>query len=277
MSRLFTFGCSFTQYHWPTWADILGKEFDFFENWGLRAAGNQYIANSIIEASVRHNITTDDTVIVMWSSCFREDRYTDEWKVGGNLYMNNRQFYTDEFITKYVTPRGCFIRDLATIHMIDKYLSYTGCKYEMLAMTDLSDFLTRDRGLLYEAGSVKRRLSKLFNKSKIKNNPDEVNDVVALYQSTLEKIKPDFIKTIFDNKFPNREDWHPLPSEHLQYLETVLPNYNISNETRIWVESANKSSEQAMRNWIDTPNQTVDQIIDINNWDKIATFPSVRL
>ena len=35
MSRLFTFGCSFTNYAWPTWADFLGLEFEHFENWGV--------------------------------------------------------------------------------------------------------------------------------------------------------------------------------------------------------------------------------------------------
>ena len=32
-TRLFTFGCSFTQYMWPTWADILSKNFNFYESW----------------------------------------------------------------------------------------------------------------------------------------------------------------------------------------------------------------------------------------------------
>ena len=36
--RIFTFGCSFTQYHWPTWADILINENicngGIGENWG---------------------------------------------------------------------------------------------------------------------------------------------------------------------------------------------------------------------------------------------------
>ena len=48
MKRLFTFGCSVTEFIWPTWADILGREFDYYENWGRVGAGNLYIFNSII-------------------------------------------------------------------------------------------------------------------------------------------------------------------------------------------------------------------------------------
>jgi len=49
MTRLFTLGCSFTAYHYPTWADIAGTAFDCFENWGKPNSGNNYILNSLIE------------------------------------------------------------------------------------------------------------------------------------------------------------------------------------------------------------------------------------
>ena len=38
--RLYTFGCSMTSYFYPTWADILGQEFSYYENWGEPGAGN---------------------------------------------------------------------------------------------------------------------------------------------------------------------------------------------------------------------------------------------
>ena len=28
-NRFFSFGCSFTQYHWPTWANVIGMHFDY--------------------------------------------------------------------------------------------------------------------------------------------------------------------------------------------------------------------------------------------------------
>ena len=73
--RLYTFGCSFTQYFWPTWADILGQEFDYYENWGKLGGGNQFIFNSIIECSLRNKLTPNDTVAIMWTNVTREDRY----------------------------------------------------------------------------------------------------------------------------------------------------------------------------------------------------------
>jgi hypothetical protein len=60
--RLFTFGCSFTQYIWPTWADILAREFEYYENWGSSGAGNQYIFHSLVECYQRNLLNSNDTI-----------------------------------------------------------------------------------------------------------------------------------------------------------------------------------------------------------------------
>ena len=31
--RFFAFGCSYTEYFWPTWPDIIGQEIPYYENW----------------------------------------------------------------------------------------------------------------------------------------------------------------------------------------------------------------------------------------------------
>ena len=49
MKRLFAFGCSFTGYGWPTWADIIGQSFDYYENWGKSGIGNYLISSRVVE------------------------------------------------------------------------------------------------------------------------------------------------------------------------------------------------------------------------------------
>ena len=56
-SRLFVFGCSFTMYEWPTYADFLGYEFDQFENWGFPGLGNRAIAERVAECHIKNNFT----------------------------------------------------------------------------------------------------------------------------------------------------------------------------------------------------------------------------
>ena len=124
--RLFTFGCSFTSYRWPTWADILGRKFDSFENWAQGGAGNQYIFNSLIEAYQRNSFTKNDTIIIMWSGTDREDRYINgAWYTAGDVYLD-RDYYPMSYLKKYVDLRGYLIRDAATISAAKNLLDYWG-------------------------------------------------------------------------------------------------------------------------------------------------------
>jgi len=66
--RLFTFGCSFTNYKWKTWADIIGTQFEEFQNWGKSGSGNFFISSSLYECHSINKITKDDVVLIMFSS-----------------------------------------------------------------------------------------------------------------------------------------------------------------------------------------------------------------
>ena len=85
MSRLFAFGCSFTNYRWSTWADCLAPEFDSFENWGQAGAGNHYIFNSVMECDQRHNFGAGDTVVVCWLERSRQVQKRKMWMDCGTM------------------------------------------------------------------------------------------------------------------------------------------------------------------------------------------------
>lgn len=242
MRRLFTFGCSFTSYIWPTWADILGREFDFFENWGRPGAGNQFIANSVAEADARNKFTENDTVIVQWSSMMREDRYIEGgWVTPGNVGGEGRRIYGDEFLKKFMSDRGCFIRDLASMHLVDTMLQHKKCNYEFLSMVDINFY-----GDMY-SNYFKEKL-KFFSQG------TKITEPLDLYSNVVNKIKPSFQKVIFNYDWQSRKelmapstvtgvlhraDSHPIPLEHLEYLQKVLPGYKISNETIEWTKQVN--------------------------------------
>ena len=79
INRIFTFGCSFTDYAWGTWANILGYEFPDakFYNFGKSGAGNHYIFNTLMQADSSYKFTHEDLVIVQWTNISREDRFLD--------------------------------------------------------------------------------------------------------------------------------------------------------------------------------------------------------
>jgi hypothetical protein len=88
MNRLFAFGCSFTRYGWPTWADImaLDKGVDFY-NFAIAGLGNVGIASRVFEADAKFNFTKDDKIVILWSGFERFDWITNtHWENYGSVF-----------------------------------------------------------------------------------------------------------------------------------------------------------------------------------------------
>ena len=211
MKRLFTFGCSFTNYRWSTWADCLAPEFDYFENWGQAGGGNHYIFNSVMEADQRHNFGSDDTVIVCWTSIDREDRYVDgRWHTPGNAHFA-KTVYHPEYLRSHIDERGFLIRDLAYIKAVKTLLeSRVNITWKFLSMVELMA-----RPWPNDNASLHR-------------------DVMQLYSDVLDHIALGYDKTVFLNNWPKPgQDPHPTPVEHLAYLDEVLPGWVTKESTRV--------------------------------------------
>lgn len=252
MSRLFTFGCSFTQYwRWPTWADALGQEADHFENWGVCGSGNSLILYSLIECHQRNQIGAGDNVYIMWTNTSREDRYVqDRWLEGGNVYWSAGSELPAEYVRRFACERGYLIRDMSTMAAVHQLLQHWGCRYEFFSMVP---FLTTNQ------------------QNELGVNPDREitndQDVTQLYQSTLEHIKPSVYQTVFDSKWFSgngildaydgvRRDFHPTPTEHLAYLDHVVPGLIKKESTIKWMHNWEDQVRHGTATW-NQPNRPV--------------------
>lgn len=217
MSKLYTFGCSFTNYCWSTWADCLAPEFDHFENWGQSGGGNHYIFNSVMEADQRNHFGAGDTVVVCWSSSLRDDRYVlKKWHTLGGMF--HTPIYNNTYLKTHVDERGYLIRDIAYIKAVKVLLeTRPELNWKFLSMRNF--------------------------KSGLKELPEtsEVDDVIELYQDVLDSILPS-CQEVFRAMYPtlwSNEGWkitpdpHPTPEEHLAYLDAVLPGWVTKAETRV--------------------------------------------
>ena len=112
--RVFCFGCSWTHYKWPTWADLCryGTDKPVY-NWGLRGIGNVGILHRMLEADLKHQFTDKDLILVQWSTWTREDRYIDKWQAGGAVFNNN--FYDKDFVKKYWSWNNDIIKNSTAI------------------------------------------------------------------------------------------------------------------------------------------------------------------
>ena len=111
--RIFAFGCSYTKFPWPTWADVIAYDLDIpFENWGNAGHGNVSIAHHMLECSLLRKFTPKDLILVCWSTWHREDRLFDNgWQAGGNILNSN--FYGRKWVKKYWseyndTAKNCY-------------------------------------------------------------------------------------------------------------------------------------------------------------------------
>lgn len=251
MKRLFTFGCSFTQYwRWPTWADALGQEFDFFENWGICGAGNSLILYSLIECHQRHGITADDVVYIMWTNTSREDRYVkNRWLADGNVYWwGENSKMLGEYVKTFACERGYLIRDLANITAAKELLEKWQCDWKFLSMTPLT------------ATNSSSNLGGNFDRG-----VDADQDVRDLYRSSLESIAPSVYDIVFNQDWhsrpgiadiydPRNRDFHPSPLEHLEYLDLVCPGMITKDSTVQWMTECEALAKTNSLNWAE-PNR----------------------
>jgi hypothetical protein len=216
--RLFVFGCSYTNYSWPTWADILSKSIDAeYYNFGRVGSGNQFIALRVSEASKRFNFTETDLVITMWTSTAREDRYLNGvWTGEGNIY--NQSLYSKDFVKKFADPEYYTIRDNGLINLCIGYLKYLGCAHINLFawsinQSILSTDVTNQCKTLYDIAETMPLDD--FRNSKVKTGYDIMRDGNMV------------------------NDGHPGPMMHYDYLKTL--GFNLSESSKIYAETAEKS------------------------------------
>ena len=196
MTRLFAFGCSFTNYRWSTWADCLAPEFDYFENWGQSGAGNEFIFNSVMEADQRCRFAPGDTVVVCWTTPTREDRYVDgRWHTLGNMFAC--PIYNKEYLDTHIDERGLLIKTLAYIKAVKTLLeNKPQVTWKFLSMASIES--------------------------------------LNIYQDVVDTVLPSYQNVLFPSGWPDRDgDPHPSPAEHLAYLDAVLPGWVTKESTRV--------------------------------------------
>lgn len=75
MPKLFSYGCSFTQWAWLSWPHIISKHLKYnLVNRGKRGASNQFIFYRLSEDLKNNRISSDDMVMVMWTESKRMNK-----------------------------------------------------------------------------------------------------------------------------------------------------------------------------------------------------------
>ena len=201
--RIFTFGCSFTQFFWPTWADII--EYDMklpTQNWGLCGLGNVGIAHRLLEADATHKFTDRDLIMVLWSTWPREDRLINgEWQPAGNIF-NNQGLYNKKFQKTYWDVNNDIIKNVGAIYMAGKSFPIT-YQATILGPSDSED------DAIYEDEKFYSILS------------DKMDDI-----RSLDRFSWNHDKLSFEGAMKNIDN-HPDIEAHIKFIEEyVYPKIN---------------------------------------------------
>lgn len=255
--RLFAFGCGITRYHYPTWADILGHNNPYYENWAKFGAGNQYIFNSIIECDQVNHFTDQDTVLVMWTAVHRVDYYQfGQWKHLHGLFADSKPGWP------LSCPDGYERLSYPLWAAAKSYLEARGVQHQFMtwqpefdstttAAQQYQSTLAQIKPILFDRKT--RPYQQLDNKQYVKlcqelyqqlAGPDwpSLESIIANQYQVSENIQQEidhFLHLVsVDHRIRAQLDLdaHPLPTEHLRIAMTHFPEYTIATDTQTWIQ-----------------------------------------
>lgn len=202
MSRLFTFGCSFTHWNWPTWADIVAYDLEIpHYNWALPGLGNVGIHSRMLECDLRNQLADDDIVLVVWSSWTREDRYGvkqssldgAQWSCTGDILHS----YNNYFVDNYWSMNNDLVKNSTAIISTNKMFDI---KFN---------------------GHIVTPLTSLYDNSALSFNSDE-KDIALFYESYIPNDGEYQENGKHRCKYSKTNDSHPDILSHLNYVQEFV-------------------------------------------------------
>jgi hypothetical protein len=206
--RIFTFGCSFTEYVWPTWADMIlyGNE---GHNVGIRGSGNESILYRLLETDRKYKLNQNDTIIILFTTPIRWDLIisnNSEWGEFGQVTSSSLSKYENELYT----IDGLIFKSMYSITLIKDFLDKKNVKYLFGSVNNL-----------YE------NYGNYFENFKLSN---ELNSLVKITQSNVNLHLQDFHSYLYRGNFwvttkkwdKGADDYHPRPISHYKWIRDVL-------------------------------------------------------
>jgi len=248
LPKLLTYGCSFTDYDWSTWANILAKNFNYkLEQKGRQGCGNNFIAYRIKEDIQDKLITSADRVRIMW--CYF-NRISDI--KGPHTFSSIPE--THNPIKKEKNARdNCKI-----IIETEKILLDNGIDYDFLSWLPLpknSDKFLKEKLVktikppVYTVVFKDSWMSRTDRAIRIDNETPKLL-TKRLYQFA--KQKNISIIELIRNHSPHHKlepfyDLHPTPLHHLEYLQSIYPD--LSWDPELIAEINRENQEVLSKVW----------------------------
>lgn len=129
-NRLFTFGCSHTAYKWPSWADIIGLNYDEFYNFGQAGSGIFFMLYQFTFANEHFKFNENDTLLFMLSDEARIDIMKKRKWLACGLAFNSMHVFGEKFFEHY-SEIHAVESSYVNVYFLKEVLDKIGCKYEI--------------------------------------------------------------------------------------------------------------------------------------------------
>lgn len=199
--KIHAYGCSFTNYKWPTYADILGEQYNAI-NRGNSGSGNERIFYHFMEDFKNENIDSKDIVIFQWSGLTRFDYLTSgsAWMSPGNVLNKHDKdaHFVYSKIRNWFNPDYEFEKIINYILCCEYLTKHIGCRTLQMSLVPIqghdSDFLDNNLYNNYE-GTYKFYYQPWVKKRKKVATQDKHPTVMQHYdlaQRVAEKLNLEF-------------------------------------------------------------------------------------
>jgi len=229
--NLYTFGCSFSNYVWPMWPNIMSQNYNVTKNYGHSGCGNFYIFYKATELLTSNKVKNTDTVIIQWTEPSRTDyiNVNNAWPGAGNL--------TAELLIKskldfLISDKTSLMKTLTYMVNTINLLESIGCKWYFMHMTPQSIVYSLENLQLF----IDTHLYASYNTLIKKLLPYKYHFIDNISMIDFYNNKNMSLKKCFYLDKKNKKNYyyddHPLPSYTLKYIKEVvsltIPNLNIT-------------------------------------------------
>jgi len=230
-TRCFSFGCSYTEWLWPTWADFIGSNFDTYTNFGRGGASNTFIMNKLFEwnDTIQFNPETD-YILVMFTGIDRYsyiDKKTKTWQTNGDLRNLTDKYNSDpsykvisDFVENVWNEKWAVYQSWISIKTVKEFLISKNLKHKILMGIDNSYYVTDSDILDIDFDDIKK-INDIYNMLDIKESLDEF-------------VGPNKEVTYFSKD--NYSDTHPTPPQHFKYISKHFPEFVTPKSIRMLEE-----------------------------------------
>lgn len=259
--RCFAFGCSFTKWFYPTWANFIGYNYDEFYNFAQGGTSNSTHFQRLIEVDVLYKFTKDDTILWGLSGLGRhnflienDDHETLFFGCGSlakddGFFDNHHKYKPHSHIMKFVRDYywkekwGIYYTWLA-VHNVKRFCDALGCNLYIIAGLDLD---------IWE------------NAANIITNEQEQKMLADIKKTlyTQESLET-FEKLNYKKLFPI-VDAHPFIDANWGYVNKYFPQFITPINTKIYNDMYANFTEGVRNGKFTNENQAYDYLTTLRN------------